>query len=697
MSRDFLLEIGTEELPPKALKPLMDALVELITEALRNASLEHGGVRGFATPRRLALHITALPERQPDSAQERVGPAVSAAFNAAGEPSPAALGFARSCGVEVQQLTHVESDKGPRLAYRCTQPGQSALALLPDMVNAALKALPIPRRMRWGSGREEFVRPVHWVVMLFGEEVIAAEILGITAGRHSRGHRFHCNQPIAITAPANYVGLLRAGHVLVDFDERRALIRDGIESLAQGIGGQAVIDSALLDEVTALNEWPVPLLGNFESRFLEVPAQALVSSMKAHQKYFHIVGSNGALMPRFITVANIDSKDPARVISGNERVIRPRLSDAAFFFGVDKKTTLAAQRDKLREIVFQQKLGSLFDKTERVATLCAYLAPSFGAPESAARRAAELSKSDLVSAMVQEFADLQGIMGHQYALHDGEDASVAAALEEQYMPRFAGDELPPSPLGATLATADRLDTLTGIFAIGQVPSGSRDPFALRRASLGVLRILIEGRVDLDLRTALTVAATQYSAFAKDTALVDRVLKYVLERLRAWYEEQGIPVEVFQAVTARPLTNPLDIHLRVQAVHAFNQMSDAAALASTNKRVANILAKSDLATASMLADAIDPALLQDAAELALAQAVESCHRVISPLLEQRRYPEALTELASLRKPVDQFFDQVMVMAENAEVRNNRFALLKTLQNLFLNIADISLLVVDKGAA
>ncbi len=697
MNRDFLLEIGTEELPPTALKSLMDALVELVAEALRNASLEQGGIRGFATPRRLALHITALPEHQPDSTQERLGPAVSAAFNAAGEPSAAALGFARSCGVEVQQLAHVESDKGPRLAYRSVLPGQPTVALLPAMVNAALKALPVPRRMRWGSGREEFVRPVHWVVMLFGEDVIAAEILGITAGRHSRGHRFHCNQPIPITAPANYVDLLRAAHVLVDFNERRTLIRNGVETLAQGVGGRAVIDSALLDEVTALNEWPVPLMGNFESRFLEVPAQALVSSMKTHQKYFHMVDSNGALMPRFITVANIHSRDPAKVIAGNERVIRPRLSDAAFFFGVDKQTSLATQRDKLRDIVFQQKLGSLFDKTERVATLATYLAPSFGAPENAARRAAELSKSDLVSAMVQEFADLQGVMGHHYALHDGEDAGVAAALEEQYMPRFAGDKLPPSPLGATLATADRLDTLTGIFAIGQVPSGSRDPFALRRASLGVLRILIEGQIDLDLRAALTVAAEQYPAFAQDTALVDRVLKYVLERLRAWYEEQSIPAEVFLAVTARPVTNPLDIHFRVQAVNAFNQIPDAAALTSANKRVANILAKSDSATTSGSSVAIDQALLQDPAELALAQAVASCHRVVNPLLEQRRYTQALTELASLRKPVDQFFDQVMVMAENSEVRNNRLALLQTLQNLFLNIADISLLVVDKGAA
>ncbi len=694
MSRDFLFEIGTEELPPKALKTLMTALMELVAEALRHASLEHGSVRGFATPRRLALYIQALPEHQPDSTQERLGPAVSAAFNAAGEPSAAAQGFARSCGVEVQQLTQVESDKGPRLAYRSVQPGQATVALLPAMVNTALKALPIARRMRWGSGREEFVRPVHWVVMLFGEDVITGEILGIMAGRQSRGHRFHCNQPVTISAPANYVDLLRTAHVVVDFDERRALIRNGVEALAQSAGGRAVIDDALLDEVAALNEWPVPLMGDFEPRFLEVPAQALVSSMKAHQKYFHLVDGNGALLPRFITVANIDSRDPASVIAGNERVIRPRLSDAAFFFNFDKQTNLTAQRDKLRDIVFQQKLGSLFDKTERVATLAAYLAPSFKAPESAARRAAQLSKSDLVSAMVQEFADLQGIMGHQYALYDGEEAGVAAALEELYMPRFAGDALPPSPLGATLATADRLDTLTGIFAIGQVPSGSRDPFALRRASLGVLRILIEGQVDLDLRTALTFAATQYPAFADDTALVDRLLKYVLERLRSWYEEQGIPAEVFLAVTARPVTNPLDIHFRVQAVNAFNQMPDAAALASANKRVANILAKSETATSSA---SIDQALLLDPAELALAQAVASCNTVVSPLLEQRRYTEALTQLASLRKPVDEFFDQVMVMAENSEVRNNRLALLKTLQNLFLNIADISLLVVDKGAA
>ncbi len=697
MNRDFLFEIGTEEMPPTALRTLMDALVALVAEALRDASLEHAGIRGFATPRRLALLITGLPERQPDSTQERLGPAVSAAFDAAGEPSAAAHGFARSCGVTVQQLARAQSDKGARLAYHSVQPGQATVALLPGIVTAALKNLPVPRRMRWGSGRDEFVRPVHWVVMLFGEEVIVADVLGATTGRHSRGHRFHCDQPVPIDSPANYVELLRTAHVLVDCDERRTLIHNGVKALAQQAGGRAVIDTELLDEVTALNEWPVPLLGHFEPRFLEVPAQALVSSMQAHQKYFHLVDRNGALMPCFITVANIDSTDPARVIAGNERVIRPRLSDAAFFFEEDKQTSLATRRDELRKIVFQQKLGSLFDKTERVATLCACLAPGFGAPESAARRAAELSKSDLVSAMVQEFADLQGIMGHHYALHDGEDAGVAAALEEQYMPRFAGDTLPPSPLGATLAVGDRLDTLTGIFAIGQVPSGSRDPFALRRASLGVLRILIEGQVDLDLRAALTVAAQQYPDFAQDTALTDRILRYVLERLRTWYEEQGIPPEVFFAVAARPVTNPLDIHLRVQAVNAFNQMPDATALASANKRVANILAKSDIPTLSASSLVVDQALLEEPAELALAQAVASCQRVVEPLLAQRRYREALTELASLRQPVDQFFDQVMVMSDHPGLRTNRLILLKTLQDLFLNVADISLLVIDKGAA
>ncbi|MGK2912866.1 MAG: glycine--tRNA ligase subunit beta [Porticoccaceae bacterium] len=688
MSRDFLVELGAEELPPKSLKALMDAFRTGIASGLQAGGLAHGAIRGFASPRRLAVLVTGLAEQQPDSTIERLGPPVAAAFDKSGMPTPAALGFARNCAVGIAQLEQVPGDKGgSRLAYRSISPGQPTPALLPGIVEAALKTLPIARRMRWGARREEFVRPVHWLVMLFGEDVVAGQVLGLIAGRHSRGHRFHCPEPVVIPAPAAYVEALRKAYVLVDFAERQERIRVQGTTAAHAAGGRAVIEQTLLDEVTALNEWPVPLVGRFEERFLEVPPEALISSMTEHQKYFPVVDDNGVLMPLFIATANIESTDPAQIIAGNERVIRPRLADAAFFYHTDRRVSLTARREKLKAVVFQEKLGTLFDKTERVAQLAEYLAPLAGAEIIQARRAAELSKSDLVSAMVLEFADLQGIMGCYYALNDGESQAVADAVREQYLPRFAGDRIPATATGAVLALADRFDTLVGIFGIGQPPSGSKDPFGLRRASLGILRILVERRIDLDLREILALAARLHPALSVNGGLAEQVLTYLTDRFRAWSEDENIATDVFLAVAAKRLGNPHDIHRRVQAVNAFSLLPEAAALAAANRRVANILGKQERGAPSQT---VDPGLLREPAEIALADAVGDMARQVRPLLDGGDYTQALKCLAALRDPVDAFFDQVMVMAEKAAVRANRLAVLQQLRDLFLEVADISLL-------
>ena len=696
MSKDFLVEIGTEELPPKALLSLSEAFRDAVLSQLNDLQLSFGDVKPYAAPRRLALFIGDLAEQTPEKEVVAWGPPVKVAFDDAGEPTRAAVAFAQKNAIDVDALSaKVENDgKQDKLCHRDTQPGKPTETLLGDMVERALAALPIPKRMRWGARREEFVRPVHWVALLFGDATVDATVLGLTAGNQSRGHRFHAPEAFAIASPQRYAEQLRNAYVIADFSERRELIREGVDKVAREADGTAVIDGDLLDEVTALNEWPVPLVGRFEDRFLDVPAEALISSMKEHQKYFHAVDANGKLLPMFITVANIESTDPAQVVDGNERVIRPRLSDAAFFYDTDRKTTLEARREPLKNIVFQAQLGTLFDKTERVAKLAEIIAPATSADPQTAARAAQLSKSDLVSEMVGEFDDLQGIMGRYYALDDGEAPEVAEALFEQYLPRHAGDLLPATAAGATLAIADRLDTLTGIFGIGQPPTGSRDPFALRRASLGVLRILVEKQFDLDLETALSHAVSAHR-FSRPTGspenIVGQVLTYMLERFRAWYEDDDIPVEVFLSVAARQLSNPLDIHLRVLAVNAFNQLPEAQSLAAANKRVSNILAKQgeDLAPT-----AVDNTLLSDPAEQALAEALAALANQVRPLLAARDYTDALKQLATLRAPVDRFFDEVMVMVDDEALRNNRLALLQQLRQLFLEVADISLLVPAK---
>ena len=693
MAQDFLVELGTEELPPKALHKLMEAFASGIEQGLKAAELDYTEVKAYAAPRRLAVAVAGLAESQQDKQIEKLGPAVQAAFDKDGKPSKAAEGFARSNGVSVEQLGRKQTDKGERLAFISEQKGAATASLLPGIVEKSLAQLPIPKRMRWGARREEFVRPVHWLLMLLGNSVVDGEVLGLRAGNTTRGHRFHCNRELEIHSAQDYVQQLREpGYVVVDFAERREMIRDQVTAEAHNVNGEAVIDDDLLDEVTALVEWPVALTGRFEERFLEVPAEALISSMKEHQKYFHVVDGDGQLLPFFITVANIESQDPVQVIHGNERVIRPRLSDAAFFFETDKKTSLEARREKLKQVVFQQKLGTVYDKTERVAALAPRIAALTGANPQWAERAAKLCKSDLVTEMVFEFADMQGIAGYYYAENDGEPLDVAKAMYEQYMPKFAGDELPKSDTGTVLALADRLDTLAGIFGIGQPPSGSRDPFALRRASLGVIRLLVEKNLDLDLRELLELARENFprTALGEYNTVVEQTLAYILERFRARYEDQGIATEVFMAVAARKLSRPLDIDNRVHAVNAFSQLPEAQALAAANKRVSNILAKLEGPAPS----SVDEALLQEDAEKALYTAVKDAQEQVQPLYAEARYTEGLAGLAGLRDTVDSFFDHVMVMTDDEALRNNRLALLAQLRALFLEVADISLLAPAK---
>ncbi|GAA0795096.1 glycine--tRNA ligase subunit beta [Marinobacterium sediminicola] len=677
---DFLVELGTEELPPKALKTLSGAFLDGITAGLDAAGIGYVEARPFAAPRRLAVLLTGIELQQPDREIEKRGPATQA-------PEKAVQGFAGSCGVSIDQLEVMETPKGSYYVYRGVEKGQSTASLLPSIISESLNKLPIPKRMRWGSSRTEFVRPVKWLVMLLGDEVVEAEILGLNAGRKTRGHRFHYNHDIELIAPADYPRVLKeTGKVIADFTERRELIREQVIREGERIGGIAQIDEDLLDEVTALNEWPVALTGRFEERFLDVPAEALILSMKENQKYFHALDASGKLMPYFITLANIESKDPQQVIEGNEKVIRPRLADAAFFFETDKKQPLDARIEKLKSIVFQQQLGTVYDKTQRIEGLAASIAELINGDANYARRAAALSKCDLMTDMVFEFTELQGLMGYHYALHDGEPEEVAQAMNEQYMPRFAGDELPATRTGIALAIADRLDTLTGLFGINQPPTGSKDPFALRRAALGVLRIIVEHKLDLDLHQLLTLAAEQHGDLPGSEGLADRVLDFMLDRFRAWYDDRGISAETFLAVHVLRPTSPLDFDRRIDAVSHFRNLAEAESLAAANKRVSNILSKQE----GDISTEVNDDLLQEEAEKALASALLSAEHDLQPVFEQGDYRTALERLASLREVIDSFFDNVMVMADDEAVRTNRLALLKRLRRLFLGVADISLL-------
>jgi len=688
---DLLVEIGTEELPPKALPGLSAAFTDGIAKGLADAGLDPAGLIAYAAPRRLAVWVKGVPKRQPDQTIERRGPAIKGAFDADGNPTKAALAFAASCGVTVDALARQETDKGAWLVFRQQQAGQSTTALLPAIVEKSLAALPIPKRMRWGSGTAEFVRPVHWIVMLSDDsvsdaQVIDAEILSIRTGRHSYGHRFHAPAALEISKPSTYAAQLKDAYVVASFAERRELIRAQLASTAETLGGSIIMPDGLLDEVTALVEWPVAVAGRFEERFLDVPQEALISTMQDNQKYFALVDGNGKLMPHFITVANIESRDVSRIAEGNERVIRPRFSDAEFFWTQDKKQSLESRREGLKTMVFQQKLGSLYDKSARVAKLAAYIAQQLGANEALAVRAAELGKCDLITNMVFEFTDLQGIMGRYYAAHDGEPAEVAVALDEQYLPRFAGDELPKTQTGQILALAERLDTLAGIFGIGQKPTGTKDPFGLRRAAVGALRLLIENGLALNLADLLDQAAGNLSTQLGSKPSSSEALDYILERLRAYYQEQGIGGDVVEAVAALKPTQPLDFDRRVKAVAAFRQLTASVSLAAANKRISNILKKVD----GEIPSTVDAVLLQEDAEKALAAALQAQQEKVLPLFAAGDYEAALLSLADLREPVDQFFTDVMVMADDVALRNNRLALLNHLRGLFLRVADLSVL-------
>lgn len=692
MTADFLFELGTEELPPKALKNLITALQSHVIEGLQAEELSWITVRAFAAPRRLALIVEQLSATTPSRELVVWGPPKAIAFDAEGKPTKAAQAFADKNGIAVEALQTESDGKVEKLVARTTTTGKPVVGLLGGIIENAINKLPIAKRMRWGSKRTEFVRPAHWLVMLYGDDIVDAEVLGLRANRETRGHRFHYNRPLLLDNAAEYEQKLKEiGYVIADREARRVLIREQVNAEAARIGGHAVIDEDLLDEVTALVEWPVALTGKFESRFLAVPAEALIASMKEHQKYFHVVDAKDQLLPHFITVANIASSDPSQIIDGNERVIRPRLSDAAFFYETDRKTSLAALRDRLKTIVFQAQLGTIYEKTQRVSALAAHIAGLLGADSKLASRAGELCKSDLVSNMVGEFDNMQGIAGYYYALNDGENADVAAAMNEQYLPRFAGDNLPQTVTGTIIALADRLDTLTGIFGIGQQPTGSKDPFALRRASIAVLRLLVEKKLDLDLRALLDVARAQHKSLTAGDDLTETILSYMLERFRAFYEDANIPAEVFQAVNAKKISVPLDIDQRVQAVFEFSKLPQAQALAAANKRVSNILDKQSGNVSSQ----INAALLQEDAEKQLAQAIEAKAAVVQPLFAAREYTKALATLADLQPTVDAFFDSVMVMSDDPALQQNRLALLQQLRGLFLEVADISLLVPAKN--
>ncbi|MBD8256350.1 glycine--tRNA ligase subunit beta [Pseudomonas fluorescens] len=681
-AQDFLVELGTEELPPKALNTLADAFLAGIEKGLQTAGLKFQAKKVYAAPRRLAVLLTALETQQPDRSINLDGPPRQAAFDAEGNPTQAALGFAKKCGVELSEI----DQSGPKLRFSQVITGKPTASLLPTIVEDSLNDLPIPKRMRWGARKEEFVRPTQWLVMLLGDQVIDCTILAQKAGRDSRGHRFHHPESVRITSPANYLNDLRAAYVLADANERRELISKRTEELARLQEGTAIVPPSLLDEVTALVEWPVPLVCSFEERFLDVPQEALITTMQDNQKYFCLLDVNGKLLPRFITVANIESKDPQQIIAGNEKVVRPRLTDAEFFFKQDKKQKLEDFNLRLQNVVFQEKLGSVYDKAVRVSKLAAYIAPRIGGDAAWAARAGLLSKCDLATEMVGEFPEMQGVAGYYYALNDGEPDDVALALNEQYMPRGAGAELPSTLTGAAVAIADKLDTLVGIFGIGMLPTGSKDPYALRRAALGVLRILIDKKLDLDLTQAVVFAVGQFGTKVKQAGLAEQVLEFVFDRLRARYEDEGVDVSVYLSVRALQPGSALDFDQRVQAVQAFRKLPEADALAAVNKRVSNLLSKADnLGTAE-----VDPGLFADAKEFSLNSAIAKAENAVKPLIAERNYAEALARLASLREPVDAFFEAVMINADDAGVRKNRYAMLARLRGLFINIADISVL-------
>lgn len=688
---DFLVEIGTEELPPRALLPLAEALRDGLAAALDEADLAHGDVQAFATPRRLAVRVEALARAQPDREVEKRGPPVRIAFDADGRPTRAAEAFATSSGVPVEALARVDTDRGSWLVHRASVQGAPAAALLPGLVEQVLEGLPIPKRMRWGAGEAEFVRPVHWLVMLHGTTVVPARLFGLEAGRTTRGHRFMAPEPLELESPEGYARRLESeGRVIAGFGDRRQRLLAACEEAAVRAGGQLVADEALLDEITALVEWPVPITGRIDPEFLELPDEVLIATLQGHQRYLPLRGPDGALLPSFIAVANIESRAPEQVRAGNERVVRPRLADAAFFYRQDRSRTLRSRIEALDAVVFQRELGSVRDKSLRVAAVAHQIALATGGDTAMAEHAAHLAKCDLVTEMVGEFPELQGRMGREYAAHDGEPAEVAAAIEEHYFPRFAGDRLPATRTGQTLALADRIDTLAGIFAIGQRPSGTRDPFGLRRAALGLLRILIEGEIELDLARLLEHAVARQPV-AVPPGLAGEVYDYVMDRLRGYYLDQAagpeIGAEMLDAVLALRPASPLDAHRRLVSLSTFLGREEAGSLAAANRRVANLLRKA-AESGTPVATAAIPDNPPDDAEGALARRLLAVRADIEAAAAERDYDELLRVLATLREPVDCFFDDIMVMVEAAEVRTRRLQLLAALRDAFCQVADFS---------
>ncbi len=686
---DFLFELGCEELPPKALPKLGKALLNSVAESFDGLGLNYQESRWFGTPRRIAILFSQLDAAQQDKQVEKLGPAVAAAFDAEGNPKPAALGFAKSNGVEVTDLQRKQTDKGERLAYIANVKGQQTSQLLQDILQKAVSQLPVPKAMKWGDTPFQFSRPVHWLVTLLDNQVVEVELLGVKSSNTSYGHRFHAPQEVVITSPAKYQEIMTNAYVSACFDTRKSEIKQQVEKIATDLAAEAVVSEPLLEEVTALVEWPLALLGNFEAEFLQVPAEALISSMAEHQKYFHLLDKQGNLLPNFITVSNIESKNPHSVIDGNEKVIRPRLADAKFFYDSDRKRSLSDFSERLTKVVFQTKLGTIYDKTQRIKGLASKIAQKIAGDEQHVSRAADLCKCDLMTDMVGEFSDLQGIMGRYYADKDGEAKEVAAAMDEVYMPRFAGDQLPETKTGTILALADRIDTMVGIFGIGQVPTGAKDPFALRRASLGVLRLITENKLTLDLAELIDwslsiYASTELEALSKDTK--QGLLDFFAARTTSMYQDKGIAVPVIKSVQALAITLPTEFAQRVNAVASFSETPESSDLAEANKRVKNILDKSDFKHSNQ---SLNSALFEQE-ELELFEKIESIRDGVNQDVLKSDYSQALDKLATLKDPVNQFFDKVMINAEDKSIRENRLTLISQLRQMFIGIADISLL-------
>ncbi len=684
--KHLLFELGCEELPPTTLKALRDHLLNGICSGLDDANLSYGTRHCFATPRRLAVWIEAVETNQADERVEKRGPAVAAAYDAEGNPSKAALGFARGCGADFNELSTLKTDKGEWLSYKKLEKGLSAEALIPDIIEKALNRLPIAKRMRWGRSNDAFVRPVHWVVLMFGSETIDSQFFGVDASNTSYGHRFHAPSRLEISSADAYSELLQNAYVIADFDTRKAMIEKQAIQAAQAVNGTVHIDASLLDEITALVEYPVAVTGSFDEHFLALPKEVLITTMQINQKYFPVLDARGALLPYFITISNIQSSNPASVSHGNERVIRPRLSDAEFFWQQDMKTTLAERIPSLDNVVFQHKLGSIGDKTRRVEALSVELAKQLGHDADLASRAALLSKTDLVTDMVGEFASLQGVIGRYYATENGEATEVATAIQEQYLPKQSGGALPTTQTGLVLALSDKLDTVVGIFSAGLLPTGDKDPFALRRASLGVLRILIENNIELDLKDLIHLSCQQFTHDFDEDNTLERVLNFILERLKGYCLANGFSPEQFSAVTSVNCTEPLDFMNRMQAVKAFSQLAEAASLGEANKRIQNLLKKAP----NNVSAQFNASLLSGSEEVALHQTLTAVEAQVNPLIAQHGYIEALKVLSTLKNPIDDFFEHTFIMAEDENVKNTRLALLSNIHANFIKIADISMI-------